>query len=160
MNIIPGSSCIPTYRLSGDRFKQEIINKMNSEQISGRVCRDEEDTNSVVMFTQHKRDRPKEPRLLPYCRPRNAVTIRNHSPLPNIEQVIEIVAARQLCSKIDLTDGYHNIRINPGSEKHNSFYATWDITEAASVYQSFRHTGTHINIRRTFCGPTEGAGIA
>ena len=70
------------------------------------------------MFTQLKRDRPKELRFLLDCRPRKAVTIQNHSPLPNIAQAIEIIAARPLCSKIDLTDGYHNIRIDPDSEKH------------------------------------------
>ena len=55
-NIITGLSCIPTYRPSGDRFNQEIINKMNSEEISASVYRDEEDTLSIVMFTQNKRD--------------------------------------------------------------------------------------------------------
>ena len=37
INVIPGSSWIPTYRPSGDRFKQEITDKIHSEEISGRV---------------------------------------------------------------------------------------------------------------------------
>ena len=121
INIIPGSSCIPTYQPSGDRFKLEITDKINSEEISGRVYRAEDDTNVVVMFTQPKRDRHKEPRFLLDCRPRDAVTTRNHTPLPNIEEAIEFVAARPWWSKIDLTDGYHNIRIDPDSEKHTTF---------------------------------------
>ena len=88
INVIPGSSWIPTYRPSGDRFKQEITDKINSEDMSGRVYRAEDDTNAVVMFTQPKRDRRKEHRFLLDCRPRNAVTIRNHTPLPNIEDAI------------------------------------------------------------------------
>ena len=121
INIIPGSSCIPTYRSSGDRFKQEITDQINSGEISGRVYRAEDDTNAVVMFTQPKRDRPKEARFLLDCRPRNAVIIQKHTPLPNIEGAIEFVAARPWWSKIDLTDGYHNIRMDPESEKHTTF---------------------------------------
>ena len=112
---------MPPYRPSGDRFKQEITDKMNSEEIAGSVYRAEDDTNAVVMFTQPKRDRHKEPRFLLDCRPRHAVTITNHTPLPNIEEAIEFVAARPWWSKIDLTDGYHNIRIDPDSEKHTTF---------------------------------------
>ena len=73
------------------------------------------------MFTQPERDKPEERRFLQDCRPRNAVTIRNHTPLPNTEEAIEFVAARPLWSKIDLTDGYHNIRIYPHSEEHTTF---------------------------------------
>ena len=97
--IISGSSWIATYRPSGDRFKQEITDKINSAEISARVYRAEEDTNTVVMFTQPKWDRPKVPRFLLDCRPRNAVMIRNHTTLPNNEAAIEFVAARPLWSK-------------------------------------------------------------
>ena len=97
-----------------------ITDKINTAEISGRVYRPVEDTNAVVMLTQPKRDKPKEPRFLPDCRPRNTVTIRKHTPLPNIEQVIEFVPARSLCSKIDLTDRYYHIRIDSDSEKHTT----------------------------------------
>ena len=73
------------------------------------------------MFTQPKRDKPPERRFLLDCRPRNAVTIRNHTPLPNTEESIAFVAARPLWSKIDLTDGYHNICIYSDSEEHTTF---------------------------------------
>ena len=73
------------------------------------------------MFTQPKRDTSKEPRFLLDYRLWNAVTIRNHTPLPIIEEAIEFVAARPLWSKIDLTDGYHKIRIEPDSETHTTF---------------------------------------
>ena len=89
--------------------------------MSARVYGAEDDTNALVMFTQPKRDSPKVRRFLLDCRPRNAVTIRNHIPLPNIEAAIEFVTARPWWSKIDLTDGYHNIRMDPHSEKHTSF---------------------------------------
>ena len=73
------------------------------------------------MFTQPKRDGPKELRFLLDCRPRIAITLGPHSPLPNIEEEIEFVTDRPLWSKIVITDGYHNIRIDPTSEKHTTF---------------------------------------
>ena len=59
INIISVSSCIPTYQPSEDRFKQEITHTINSEEISARVYRPEEDTNAIVMFPELKRDGPK-----------------------------------------------------------------------------------------------------
>ena len=55
IDMISGSSCIPTYRPSGDRFKEEITDKIDSEEISGSVNSAEEDTNAVVIFSQAKR---------------------------------------------------------------------------------------------------------
>ena len=87
------------------------------------------------MFTQPKRDRRKQPRFRLDCRPRNAVTIRNHTPLPNIVEAIEFAAARPLWSKIALTDGYHNICIDPASAKLTTFvcnmghYRSWVIQQ-------------------------------
>ena len=52
------------------------------------VYRAVEDTNTVVMLTQRKRDRHKERRSLLDCRPHNDITIRNYTPLPDIEEAI------------------------------------------------------------------------
>ena len=54
INIIPASSEIPTYRSSGDRFKQKITDEIHSEEISARVYGAEQNTNVVVMFRQPK----------------------------------------------------------------------------------------------------------
>ena len=73
------------------------------------------------MFTQPRRDRHKEARFLLDCRPRNAAIIRNHTPLPNIDEAIAFVAAWPLWSKIDLIDVYHNIGLDPDSEEKTTF---------------------------------------
>ena len=85
---------MPTYRPSGDRFQLEIRDTMNSEEISVSIYGPDADTNAGVMFTQPKRDRRKKTRFLLDCTARNAVTIRNYTPLPNIGEAIEFVAAR------------------------------------------------------------------
>jgi len=40
----------------------------------------------------------------------------NHIPLPSIEEFMKLVSAQKYWSKIDLSDGYHNIRIEEDSE--------------------------------------------
>ena len=105
IEIISFSFWLPTYRASGDRFKEEIRDRINSGEISRRVYRAEEDTDAGVMFTQPTRDRPEEHKFLLDWPLQNTVTIRNYTPLPNIGDGIDSLALRPLCSKIDLTDG-------------------------------------------------------
>ena len=85
IDIITASSCMLTSRVCGDVFKQEISNKINCQEISGNVCRAEEDTEAVVMFTQGKGDSTYKLRFLLHCRQWNTVTIKNHSSLSNIQ---------------------------------------------------------------------------
>lgn len=73
------------------------------------------------MSTHPNRDGLKEPRFLLDYRPRNAITIQNHTPLPNIKEGIEFVAARPSWCLIELRDGYYNIRIDTESDKHTTF---------------------------------------
>jgi len=71
------------------------------------------------MFTKPKANKIK-PRFLVDCIPRNAVTIPDPTLLPNIKEIINWTAARKFRSKLDLIDGYHNIRIYPDSVKHST----------------------------------------
>ena len=132
INIIPGWSRIPTYRPSGDRFKQEITDKINSKDISGRVYRAEDDTNAVVMFTQPKRDRPKEARFLLDCRPRNAVTIRNQTPLPNIGEAIQFLPPDHGGARLTSQTGTTTFAWIQNQRNILPSSITCDITEAAS----------------------------
>jgi len=75
----------------------------------------------VVLFVQAKRDDATKPRRLLDARDRNDAVDPNHTPLPSIEELIELVATRKYWSKIDLADGYHNIRIEEDSEQHSTF---------------------------------------
>ena len=127
---ISGSCWIPTYPPSGDRFKEEITDNIKSQEISERLSRAEDDTNAVVMFTQPKHDRVRKVRFLLDCSLRNAVTIRQHTSLPNIEEGIDIVTTRSTCRVIDPTDVYHNICMNSESAKHTT--CLWHIEDVRS----------------------------
>jgi len=65
----------------------------------------------VVLVVQAKRDVPNKPWRILDARDQNEAVDPNHTPLPSIEELIELVAAWGYWSKIDLADGYHNIRI-------------------------------------------------
>jgi len=54
------------------------------------------------------------------ARDRNETVDLNHTPLRSIEELMELVAACKYWTKIDLADGYHNIRIEEDWEQHST----------------------------------------
>jgi len=117
----PGFTWFPKWRPSPSKFYAELTKKLTDEEASGRIYRTEHDTNAVVMFMQAKRDDHTKPRRILDARDRNDAVDPNHTPLPSIEELMELVAARKYWSKIDLVDEYHNIRIEEDSEQHSTF---------------------------------------
>jgi len=117
----PGSTWVPKWRPSPWKFYGELTTEVIEEEASGRIYRAEHDTNVVVLFVQAKQDDPNKPRCILDARDQNEAVDPNHTPLPSIEELIELVAARKYWSKIDLAEGYHNIRIAEDSEQHSTF---------------------------------------
>jgi len=117
----PGATWVAKWRRSPSKFYAEVTKQLNEEEASGRIYRAEHDTNAVVLFVQAKRADPTKPRRLLDARVRNDAVDPNHTPLPSIEELMELVTARKYGSKIDLPDGYYNIRIEEDSEQHSTF---------------------------------------
>ena len=82
------------------------------------------DKNADVMFCVAKRDQLNKPRYMTDCRLRNVAVYKKQTPLPNIAELIELVATYPVWSKIDLADGYFNIRVIESSEKWNTILTT------------------------------------
>jgi len=118
INVIPESTWMPKWKHNNKMSEYYITQKINKELATGRM-RISTSHNCMWMFTIPKADK-KEPRFLIDCIPRNKVTIKDLTPLPNVKEIINWVAARKFRSKLDLTDGYHNIRVHPNSVKHNT----------------------------------------
>ena len=74
------------------------------------------------MFMIKKHDKQNKARFLHDLVDHNANTQKDNTPIPDIPSIINTVARHSYRSKIDLTDGYHNIRIEPENEKFTSFY--------------------------------------
>jgi len=117
----PGATWVPKCRPSPSKFYAELTKQLNEEEASGWIYSAEHDTNVVVLFVQAKRDDPTKPMRLLDARDQDDMVDPNHTPLPSIKELVELVAARKYWSKIDLADGYHNIRIEEDSEQHSTF---------------------------------------
>ena len=55
---------------------------------------------------------------------KNLAIYKKQTPLPNIDKLIELVAAYPVWNKIDLADGYFNIRVEESSEQCNTVLTT------------------------------------
>jgi len=119
IELIEGAEWHPNYATSYDRFQDQITEKINKELETGRVI-PSKSLNTIIMFTQPKKD-GKKARFLLNCLPRNLKTHKARIAMPNINQIIDWLASKKFKSKLDLTDGYHNIRHHPDSVKHSTF---------------------------------------
>jgi len=141
----PGATWVSKWHPSPPKSYTELTKQLNEEEASGRKSRAEHDTKAVVLFVQAKRDDPTKPRPLLDGRDRNEAVHPNHTPLPSIEELMELIAAQKYWSKIDLADGYHNIRIEEDSEQHSNFLTHGILPQSPYVTrrpQCYCHQGT------------------
>ena len=76
------------------------------------------------MFCVVKHDQPDKPRFVTDCRRRILAVYKKQTLLPNINNLIKLVAIYPVWSKIDLADGYFNIRVEERTEKWNTILTT------------------------------------
>ena len=79
-----------------------------------------------------KIDKPDEARYLYDLVARNDNTYDDPPNIPHQSNIINAVANAKFCSKIDLSDGYHNLRIIREHEKHTAFRYPLGYTELES----------------------------
>ena len=115
------STWVPKWRLSPSKFYAKLTKQRTEEEASGRIYHAEHDTNAVVLFVQAKQDDPPKPRRILDGRDRNEAVDPNHTPLPSIKELMELVTTWKYWRKIDLADWYHNIRIEEDSEQPSTF---------------------------------------
>ena len=104
---------------SAYKFSQQINDKLHTEIESRHLYLALNNKNAVVMFCIVKQDQPDKPRFVIDCRLRNLAVSEKQTALLNIDELIELVTAYRVWSKIDLADGYFNIRVEESSEKWN-----------------------------------------
>ena len=103
-----------------EAFLDQLRDKIDAEQQTGRVY-PAQDSSACSIFMVKKFDKPNEARFVHDLRARNDITVKDKTPIPDITCIINAVAKSKYRSKIDLTDGYHNVRIETDSEKYTSF---------------------------------------
>ena len=107
-------------RLS-EAFLPQLRDKINAELETGRIY-PVQDSAACSMLMIKKHDKQYEARFLHGLVDRNANTRKDNTPIPDIPSIINTVPRHPYRLKIDLTDGYHNVRIEPESEEFRSFY--------------------------------------
>ena len=120
IDVIPNSVWKPGFASTYNQFKHQITKKIITQLDTGRIV-PSKSSNSIGMFIQPKRHKPQEARFLLDCIPRNLVTHKDETPMPSMEQIEDFIGSRPFRSKLDLTDGYYNIRIHPDSVSDSTF---------------------------------------
>jgi hypothetical protein len=70
-------------------------------------------------FAVPKVGRPSEPRWVHDLRQRNNITYRDYTAIPDQRRMLDAAANARYLSVLDLTDAYHQIRIDPMHEQYN-----------------------------------------
>jgi len=102
------------------KFLANMLEKLRAEEKSGRVYRSE-DTSCCAMFVIRKMDDPSKPRYIHDLVKRNKETEFQPALIPSQSLIRKAVVTHPFGSKIDISDGYHTIRVHPPHEKYTAF---------------------------------------
>ena len=70
----------------------------------------------------------------------NAITVKNHYPIPKIANLIESLSKASIFTKIDLRWEYNNVCIRERDEWKIAFITRWGLFEATVMYFVFSNT--------------------
>jgi len=101
-------------------FLPDILEKLRAEEKSGRMYRTE-DISCCTMFVIHKMDNPSKSRYICDLVQGNEETELQPAPIPSQSLIRNTVTTHPFRSKLDISDGYHTIRVHPPHEKHSAF---------------------------------------
>ena len=96
----PRSVLLPTWRLLRHKFGEQVNNKLNTKKKSGPMHVAPNDKIDVVMYCVVKLDQPDKPRFVTEWHLRNLAVYKKQTPLPNIDELIGLVAAYSMWSGI------------------------------------------------------------
>jgi len=89
-----------------------------------------------------KIDKPDEARFLYDLVARNDNTYDNLPNMPDQSNIINAVVNAKLRSKIDLSDGYHNLRIILEHKKHTAFQTPFGVYRTRVIQQGDKNAPT------------------
>ena len=82
-----------------------------------------------------KHDKQNKARFLYDLVNHKANTRKDNTPISDIRSIIKIVSRHPYRSKIDLTNGYHKVRIQPESDECTSFYTPFGTFRTRIIQQ-------------------------
>src|SRR2546430_12523243 len=112
---------------------------INNALTKGWIRESKSPTGVPVLFIPRKSG---ELRLYVDYRGLNALTVKNHYPLPLINKLLDRLNGSIVFSKIDLRNAYHRIRIREGDEWKIAFHTRYGHYEYFMIPFSLTNTPT------------------
>ena len=101
------------------REEREEVREFVKEQLRKKYIRLFKSPQTAPVFFVGKKDGKK--RMVQDYRYLNEWTIKNNYPLPLISDILENIGTKKLFTKMDLRQGYNNVRIKKGYEQKAAF---------------------------------------
>ena len=99
----------PTYRMSPAEL-QEVVKQLSSYLEMGHIRPSSSPYGAPVLFVRKKDGTL---RMCVDYRALNKQTVKNRYPLPRIDELLDQLHGARIFSKLDLSQGYHQVRITP-----------------------------------------------
>ena len=119
IDLIPGAP-LPNkapYRVNPEETKE--IQQQVQQLVDNDQVRESLSPCVVLVILVPKKDGTY--RMVSYCRPINAITVRYRYPIPRLDDMLDELSGATIFSKIDLKSGYYQIRIQEGDEWKSTF---------------------------------------
>jgi hypothetical protein len=127
IDLLPGTAPISKhpYRMSVEELK-ELKKQLTKLQEARYIRPSSSPWGALALFVQMKDG---SQRMCVDYRSLNDVTIKNKYPLPRIDDLFDQMRGARVFSKIDLTSGYHQMKIRPSDIPKTAFSTRYGLYE-------------------------------